>query len=66
VRETAYAEMRVAEAIALSGAGRREVTEPLRRAHRVATGLGPVPFRAEVEALARRPRVELGAGATGG
>jgi DNA-binding CsgD family transcriptional regulator len=63
--QTAYAEMRAAEAIALSGVGHREVAEPLRRAHSVATELGPVPFRAEVEALARRARVDLGASAAG-
>jgi DNA-binding CsgD family transcriptional regulator len=63
--QTAYAEMRAAEAIALSGAGHDQVAGPLRRAYAVATELGPVPFRAEVEALARRTRVDLSAGGAG-
>jgi DNA-binding CsgD family transcriptional regulator/tetratricopeptide (TPR) repeat protein len=55
----AYAQMREAEAIALSGAAPRSVAVPLRRAHAVAVDLGIAPFRAEVEELARRARVDL-------
>lgn len=55
----AYAEMREAEAMALSGATPRSVAEPLRRAHAVAVDCGIAPFRAEVEELARRARVDL-------
>ena len=55
----AYAQMREAEAIALSGATPRSVAEPLRRAHAVAVDCGITPFRAEIEELARRTRVDL-------
>jgi ATP/maltotriose-dependent transcriptional regulator MalT len=56
----AYAEMRIAEALALAGGPRRDVAEALRRAHAAALQLGAAPFRAEVEDLARRARVDLG------
>jgi DNA-binding CsgD family transcriptional regulator len=59
VSRAAYAEMREAEAMALSGATPRSVAEPLRRAHAVAVDGGIAPFRAEVEELARRARVDL-------
>jgi DNA-binding CsgD family transcriptional regulator len=55
----AYAEMREAEAMALSGALPRSVAGPLQRAHAVAVDCGIAPFRAEVEELARRARVDL-------
>ena len=55
----AYAMMREAEAMALSGAAPRSVAEPLQRAHAVAVDCGIAPFRAEVEELARRARVDL-------
>jgi len=55
----AYAQMRVAEAMALSGAAPRAVAEPLQRAHAVAVDCRIAPFRAEVEELARRARVDL-------
>jgi DNA-binding NarL/FixJ family response regulator len=55
----AYAEMREAEAMALRGATPRSVAEPLRRAHAVAVDCGIAPFRAEIEELARRARVDL-------
>jgi DNA-binding NarL/FixJ family response regulator len=51
--------MRVAEAMALSGAAPRSVAEPLQRAHAVAVDRRIAPFRAEVEELARRARVDL-------
>jgi DNA-binding CsgD family transcriptional regulator/tetratricopeptide (TPR) repeat protein len=55
----AYAEMRQAEAMALSGATSRSLAGPLQRAHAVAVDCGIAPFRAEVEELARRARVDL-------
>jgi DNA-binding CsgD family transcriptional regulator/tetratricopeptide (TPR) repeat protein len=55
----AYAEMREAEAMALAGAAPRSVAGPLQRAHAVAVDCGIAPFRAEVEELARRARVDL-------
>jgi DNA-binding NarL/FixJ family response regulator len=45
--------------MALAGAAPRSVAEPLRRAHAVAVDCGIAPFRAEVEELARRARVDL-------
>jgi DNA-binding CsgD family transcriptional regulator/tetratricopeptide (TPR) repeat protein len=59
VSRAAYAEMREAEAMALSGATPRLVAEPLQRAHAAAVDCGIAPFRAEVEELARRARVDL-------
>src|SRR5215472_4959299 len=55
----AYAEMREAEAMALSGATPRSVAGPLQRAHAVAVDCGLAPFRAEVEELTRRAPVDL-------
>lgn len=57
--------MRAAEALALGGAPHRQVAEPLRRAYAAAVELGPVPFRTEVEALARRTGVALDDAARG-
>jgi DNA-binding NarL/FixJ family response regulator len=59
VSRAAYAEMRAAEAMALSGATPRSVAGPLQRAHAVAVDCGIAPFRAEIEELARRARVDL-------
>jgi ATP/maltotriose-dependent transcriptional regulator MalT len=59
VSRAAYAEMREAETMALSGATPRAVAGPLQRAHAVAVDCGIAPFRAEVEELARRARVDL-------
>jgi DNA-binding CsgD family transcriptional regulator/tetratricopeptide (TPR) repeat protein len=55
----AYADFRRAEALALGGARTAEVAGPLRAAHATAVGLGARPLRKEVEALARRARVQL-------
>jgi DNA-binding NarL/FixJ family response regulator len=55
----AHAEMRGAEVLALTGAPRSAVAEPLRRAHATAVDLGIVPFRREVEELGRRNGVAL-------
>jgi ATP/maltotriose-dependent transcriptional regulator MalT len=56
----AYAELREAEALALTRAPLREISAPLRRAHAAASRLGVVPFRDEVEQLGRRTGIELG------
>jgi DNA-binding CsgD family transcriptional regulator/tetratricopeptide (TPR) repeat protein len=56
---SAYALMRAAEASALAGSPAREVADPLRAAHAAALELGVVPFRAEVEELARRTGIGL-------
>lgn len=51
------------EGQALLAAGQRErAAERLRAAHGVAVALGAVPLRTRVEALARRGRLDLGAG----
>src|SRR5262249_2050821 len=55
----AYAEVRTAETRALSRAPPRPDAEPLQRAHAVAVDCGIVPFRAEVEELAHRARVDI-------
>ncbi len=57
----AYAGWRRAET-ALRGAGARAGAEALRSAHAQASALGAELVRAELEALARRARVPLGAG----
>ena len=57
----AYAEMRAAEALALSGARVAEIAVPLRSAHATAVEVGPGPFLTSVLALGRRAGVPLGA-----
>jgi DNA-binding CsgD family transcriptional regulator/tetratricopeptide (TPR) repeat protein len=56
----AYARWRQAEALLLGGRGRERVERPLRAAHQAASELGAAPLRAEIEALARRGRLNLG------
>ena len=56
----AYAHWREAEALLLGRLGREQVEPSLRTAHRMASELGAVPLRAEVEALARRGRLDVG------
>jgi DNA-binding CsgD family transcriptional regulator len=63
---TAYARWRTAEALLLRGTARDQVAEPLRAAHAAASELGAVSLLAEVEALARRGRIDLGAEQTAG
>jgi DNA-binding NarL/FixJ family response regulator len=63
---TAYARWRQAEALLLGGLAREQVEPSLRAAHRTATELGAAPLRAELEALARRGRLDLGTGAATG
>jgi DNA-binding CsgD family transcriptional regulator len=62
----AYARWREAEALLLGRLGREQVEPALRAAHRLASGLGAVPLRAEIEALARRGRLDLGTDAATG
>jgi DNA-binding CsgD family transcriptional regulator/tetratricopeptide (TPR) repeat protein len=57
---TSYARWRQAEALLLGGLGREQVEPSLRAAHTIATRLGAAPLRAEIEALARRGRLDLG------
>jgi DNA-binding CsgD family transcriptional regulator len=59
---TAYARRRMAEALLLHGVARDEVESSLRAAHATANELGAAPLRAEIEALARRGRLNLAAG----
>ncbi|MFL6269984.1 MAG: AAA family ATPase [Actinomycetes bacterium] len=61
---TAYARWRQAEALLLGGVGREQVEPSLRAAHQTTVGLGAAPLRAEIEALARRGRLDLGSEAT--
>jgi DNA-binding CsgD family transcriptional regulator/tetratricopeptide (TPR) repeat protein len=58
---TAYGLFRHAEAALAMRGLRGAAAESLRRAHAIATSLGAVPVVAEIEGLARRGRVELGA-----
>jgi DNA-binding CsgD family transcriptional regulator len=55
----AYADLRAAEAIALSGGRAVEIAGPLRSAFVVASTLGSRPLRDEAEALARRAGIAL-------
>jgi len=57
---TAYARWREAEALLLRGVVREQVESSLRAAHATASKLGAAPLRAEIEALARRGRLNLG------
>jgi DNA-binding CsgD family transcriptional regulator len=57
--ETAYAELRLAEALLETDGDRFEVARLLRGAHAVTIGLGAAPLRSEVETVARHARVEL-------
>jgi len=60
---TAYARWRQAEALLLGGLARELVEPSLRAAHQTASELGAAPLRAEIEALARRGRLNLSTGA---
>ncbi|HXP14005.1 MAG TPA: response regulator transcription factor, partial [Actinomycetes bacterium] len=60
---TAYAHWREAEALLLGGVAREQVEPSLRAAHATASELGAGPLRAEIEALARRGRLDLGTAA---
>ena len=58
----AYARWREADALLASGGDRAAAEALVRDAHAVADGLGARPLREEIEALARRARIELGHG----
>jgi DNA-binding CsgD family transcriptional regulator len=55
----AYARWREAEALLASGGDRADVEALVREAHAVVEELGARPLRGELEALARRARIEL-------
>ena len=55
----AYAQWRGAEAMLVSGAGRVAAATLVQAAHEVADHLGARPLRAELEAVARRARIDL-------
>jgi DNA-binding CsgD family transcriptional regulator len=57
---TTYARWREAEALLLGGSGREGVEPLLRATHQRASELGAAPLCAEIEALARRGRLDLG------
>ena len=61
-----YAELRAAEALALTGARSGEVAAQLRAAHATALDLGAPPFLEDVHALARRAGVALDRGSDAG
>ena len=61
VYEEARSRRRLAEALLADGR-REEATEQARRAHEIARQLGAEPLKAAVESLARRGRVDVGAG----
>jgi DNA-binding CsgD family transcriptional regulator len=56
---TTYARWRQAEALLLGGLAREQVEPLLRAAYATARELGAAPLRAEIEALARRGRLNL-------
>jgi DNA-binding NarL/FixJ family response regulator len=56
---TAYARFREAEAVLASGGDRARAVETLTVANATADGLGAEPLRREIEALARRARIEM-------
>jgi DNA-binding CsgD family transcriptional regulator len=62
---TAYARWHEAEALLLGGLAREQAESSLRAAHATASELGAAPLRAEVEALARRGRLDLETAAQG-
>ena len=58
--QAAYARWRRAEALLTAAGDRRAVESLVRQAHATAAQLGARPMREELEALARRARVDLG------
>jgi DNA-binding NarL/FixJ family response regulator len=61
----AYARWREAEALLLAGVPHEHAEQSLRTAYATATALGALPLSIEIEGLARRGRLRLGAdGAT--
>jgi DNA-binding NarL/FixJ family response regulator/tetratricopeptide (TPR) repeat protein len=61
VYAVARCQWRLAEALAAAG-DREQATTAAQAAHATATGLGAAPLQAALEALARRARLDLGAG----
>ncbi len=55
----AYARMREAEALLSRRARSPRAADVLRAAHRMASGLGALPFQRQIEALAARARISL-------
>jgi DNA-binding CsgD family transcriptional regulator len=60
----AYARWRRAEALLAAHGGREEAAALLAEAHSACLRMGAAPLRVEIEALARRARIELAAPAT--
>jgi DNA-binding CsgD family transcriptional regulator len=57
----AYAQLRTAEVLLGTPAGRRAAEPVLREAHALASTLGATPLRGWIEALARRARISIAA-----
>jgi DNA-binding NarL/FixJ family response regulator len=57
--ELAFIRLRQAEAMLKSGGARSQAAAHLRQAHGITTELGAEPLRHEIEALARRARIDL-------
>jgi len=57
--QTAYAQLRMVEAVLDSSGDRREASGALQEAHGTASTLRAAPLRAEIEALATRARLDL-------
>ena len=55
----AYCRWRQAEALVATGASRVEASDPLRKAHAIATRIGARPLLRELELLAQRARLDL-------
>jgi DNA-binding CsgD family transcriptional regulator len=56
---TAYAELRLAEALLAADGDRVEAARVLREAHAATIALGAVPLRTQIETLARHAKIEL-------
>ena len=54
-----HAQLRYAEALLAAGGGRTDAEAALRAAHGTAVAIGAAPLRLEVEALARRARIDV-------
>ena len=58
--QTAYARLRLAEAILGVDGDRAAVAKVLSAAHESASAIGAIPLRVEIESLAARARIDLG------
>lgn len=58
--QTAYARLRLAEAVLGLDGDRAAATSALRAAHESASAIGALPLRIEIEGLAARARIDLG------